>query len=119
MQILMSTKTNLKTIPLREKVMTRIISVREGFEHPQTKTAEMLGIGQSTLALIETGDTKPSLDFIEHFCEVYKLNTAWVFGFTDGPIFNDEFYNTALQHKVTKELKKSKEFKKSRGKRKD
>lgn len=88
---------------LKETVRLRLIAVREALEIPQAKYAEELGIGQSTYALIETGDTRPSLDIIDSIAEIYHVNKAWILGFSED-VFTNEAVNKLVAPRVIKAL---------------
>jgi transcriptional regulator with XRE-family HTH domain len=82
----------------------RLAALRNGLDVPQEKYAKDLGVAQSTLAQIETGDINPSLDFIEAVAEKFYANPAWILGFGD-EIFTHEVLNHLLTDKVIKALK--------------
>lgn len=88
---------------LKETARLRLIAVRNGLDIPQAKFAKELGIGQSTLALWETGDTATSLDMIEKITERYVVNPAWVLGFSED-VFENELLNKIVADKVIKAL---------------
>ena len=53
---------------------TRIIELRHGKGWSQKVMAEHLGVNISTLARIEVGDYRVSLELVEKVMEVFKLN---------------------------------------------
>lgn len=88
---------------LKETVRLRLVAVRTGLDIPQIKFAKELGVGQSTLALWETGETPTSLDMIEKIAQLYAINTEWILGFSED-VFNNEVLNRAVADKVLKAL---------------
>lgn len=56
----------------------RIKEVREMFGKNQRDFASSIKIGQSTLAMFETGQREPKEIHIEQICNKYEINSEWL-----------------------------------------
>lgn len=74
---------------------TRIKAIRSALKMNQAEFAQHLGLGQSTLAMIEVGKRTFSDKHIKIICATFNVNEEWL-RTGKGEIFNSSLYENEL-----------------------
>lgn len=59
-------------------ISVRFKQMREALGKTQTEFGEGIGVSRSVIKNIEYGVTQPTKLFLNHLCEVYKVNLNWL-----------------------------------------
>ncbi|GLC87978.1 helix-turn-helix domain-containing protein [Lysinibacillus piscis] len=74
---------------------SRIKEIRNALNMNQAEFAQHLGLGQSTLAMIEVGKRTFSDKHIKIICATFNINEAWL-RTGEGEMFNSSLYENEL-----------------------
>lgn len=56
----------------------RVGLIRQTMKMPQIPFAKSIGCGQTSISVIESGDSKMGIDIILEICRVHKINSNWL-----------------------------------------
>ena len=93
--------------------MNRIKNLREEFGMTQQELADKIDGAESTIAMYEKGDRKPSLEVLVKLSEIFNCSIDYILCKTDIRNIEDEFkfaYHKEIEGLTEEEIKEALEF---------
>lgn len=72
----------------------RIKAIRKSLKLSQRKFGEKLGVSRDVISNMEYGRVQPKEHFLNHICELYRVNPYWLKN-GEGEMFNHDIDETA------------------------
>ena len=63
----------------------RLRSLRESLKYSQVKTAELVGVKQSSINRYESGEAQPPFEILIKYADLFDVSMDYIFGRTDRP----------------------------------
>lgn len=78
------------------KIYEKIKFIRELSHLSQKEFAEIFKTTHATISRYEKNEREPSIDFLEHFIDFFKINPMWIFEKSDIIFLNDDLCYQSL-----------------------
>lgn len=74
----------------------KIKFIRDTLKLNQKEFAEIFKTTHATISRYEKNEREPSIDFLEHFIDFFKINPMWIFEKSELIFLKDDLYNQSL-----------------------